>query len=121
MAKSLNSVLGEMQFDGLIADTFPETNVMSVNLKADAGEIKRGTVVVGKPGGEFAPLAAAPVADDALYVVADDVNTSENTAATVYRTGNFARSKLIVASGYTLTAADEEALRKSGIFVSLAI
>ena len=35
-----------------------------------------------------------------------------------YRTGHLNRKALIVAEGYTMTAADEEELRKGGILLS---
>ena len=41
--------------------------------------------------------------------------------ALAYRTGHFARNKLIVKNGYTMTATDEEELRKGGILLSDAI
>jgi len=55
-------------------------------------------------------------------VLADDTQTGEVTGSAVtavaYRTGHFSRNKLGVADGYTLTAADEEALRGGGILLS---
>ena len=50
-------------------------------------------------------------------VIADDT-AEEDTTASAYRSGHFYRNKLIVAEGYTMTAADEDALRRAGIFLS---
>lgn len=69
----------------------------------------------------------APEAEKALYIVADDADTKaesesgKETSVLVYRTGHFAREKVNEATGYTLTPADEERLRKSGILISTLI
>lgn len=67
--------------------------------------------------------AAALVATNAVYILADETDTGTGAAvtATAYRTGHFARNKLAVASGYALKATDEEELRKAGILLSDAI
>lgn len=56
-------------------------------------------------------------------VLCDDtvVGTAADVVALAYRTGHFARNKLIVADDYTLTAADEQDLRKAGILLDDAI
>lgn len=143
----LNEVVGSVKPDDLIVDADPRTNVVTVILAASAGAVKRGAVIIGTPGeNDFALLtgAAAEIEtqDDgdngsetnstggdetALYIVADDADTkaeSENgkeTPVLVYRTGHFAREKVNEATGYTLTPADEERLRKSGILISTLI
>ena len=50
-------------------------------------------------------------------ILADDVTVTDDgdAVAVAYRCGNFNRKALIVAEGYTLTAADEDALRKYDI------
>lgn len=50
-----------------------------------------------------------------------DVGTAADVTALAYRTGHFARDKMVVAAEYTMTAADEQALRESGILLSDAI
>lgn len=121
----LNELIGSVKPDDLIVDSNPSTDVITITLAAEVGEVKRGTVVTGTPGGkDFAPLAAAAESEKALYIVADNVNTKAEeaegaeTPARVYRMGHFAREKVNEATGYTLSAADEEQLRKSGIFLS---
>lgn len=121
MAKNLNESLGTVGYDKLFVANVPESDVVTVTLAA-AGPIARGTVITGTPGGsDFAALAAAASATKALFVLAEDVDATESTVGIAYRTGHFNRSALTVASGYTLTAADEEALRKSGILLSDAL
>ena len=76
----------------------------------------------GTPGGtDFAALNGAASTSKALYVLAEDCDTSEDTVGIAYRTGHFNRKALIVGNSYTLTAADEEILRKSGILLSDAL
>ena len=120
MAKKLNEVIGTMAFDGLIVSNEPVADVVSINLTA-GGVMKRGTVVTGTAGGALAPVAAALDATKATYILADDVDTTQGTTATAYRTGHFAANKLITNGTYTLTAADKETLRKAGILLSDAV
>ena len=53
-------------------------------------------------------------------ILADDVTVTDDGDATAvaYRCGNFNRKALIVAQGYTLTAADEDALRHYDIILT---
>lgn len=121
MAKNLNESLGTVGYDKLFVENIPEADVVTVKLTA-AGVVKRGTVISGTPGGsDFAALAAAASAEKALYVLADDVDTADDVVGIAYRTGHFNRGALIVAEGYTLTAADEEILRKCGILLADAL
>lgn len=119
--KRLDESLGTMGYDNLFVENVPESDVVAVKLTV-AGVVKRGTVISGTPGGEdFAALAAAADATKALYVLADDVDTSVDVVGIAYRTGHFNRGALIVGSSYTLTAADEEILRGKGILLSDAL
>ena len=121
MSKRLDETIGTPVYDGLIVDNVPVADVVHVKIAASNGIVKRGTVVTGTAGGELAPASAALEATNATYVVADDVDTGSDAAVVAaYRTGHFARGKLIVSS-YTLTAADEEILRNAGILLSDAI
>ena len=121
MSKALNETLGTFGYDNLFVENIPEGDVVIVNLVA-AGVVKRGTVLSGTPGSaDFAALAAAASADKALYVLAEDCDTTEDTVGIAYRTGHFNRNALIVGDGYALTAADEEILRKSGILLADAL
>lgn len=120
MAKNLNEVIGSMNHDGLIVANVPVADVVIVNLAA-SGALVRGTVVTGTAGGALAPVAAALDATKATYILADDVDATEATTASAYRTGHFAANKLITDGTYALTAADKEVLRKAGILLSDAI
>lgn len=121
MSKPLNENLGTIGHDNLFVENIPEADVVLVKLTA-AGVVKRGTVLSGTPGGaDFAALAAAASAEKALYVLAEDCDTAEDTVGIAYRTGHFNRNAIILGGSYTLTAADEEILRKSGILLADAI
>lgn len=123
MSKRLDENLGGVGYDGLIVTNEPVADVVTVTLAASQGVLARGTVITGTAGGEMSAAAAALVATDAVYILADETDTGTGAAvtATAYRTGHFARNKLAVASGYTLKATDEEELRKAGILLSDAI
>ena len=122
MAKKLNEVVETVEADGLFISNILVADVVAVKLTASKGVLKRGTVLTGTPGGaDFAALAAAADTTKALFVLADDVDTASETVGFAYRTGHFNRGALIVDAAYTLTAADEELLRKSGILVSDAL
>ena len=121
MSKALNESIGTVGYDKLFVENIPVADVVTVKLTA-AGVVKRGTVLSGTPGGaDFAALAAAASTSKALYVLAEDCDTAEDVVGIAYRTGHFNRAALIVGGGYTLTAADEEVLRKSGILLADAI
>lgn len=121
MSKRLNENIGAVEYDGLIVSNAPVADVVTINLAAGTGTLKRGTVVTGDAGAALAPAAAALSGTKGTYILADDTDVSEETAATAYRTGHFARNKLTTNGSYTLTAADEEILRNAGILLSDAI
>lgn len=123
MSKKLNETIGAVEYDGLFVSNTPVADVVHVKLAAGEGTLKRGTVVTGAPGGDLAAAAAALVATNGTYILTDDVVLSADVAtiATAYRTGHFARNKMITNGTYKLTAADEEILRKSGILFADAV
>lgn len=123
MSKRLDENLGAVEYDGLIVSNTPVADVVRISVASGSGMLKRGTVVTGTSGSGMSPISAAIVVSNSSYILADDVDASGDAVvtATAYRTGHFARNKLIVAEGYALTAADEEILRKSGILLSDAV
>ena len=121
MSKALNETLVKIGYDNLFVENIPEADVVLVKLTG-AGVVKRGTLLSGTPGGaDFAALSAAASAEKALYVLAEDCDTTVDAVGIAYRTGHFNRNALIVGASYALTAADEEILRKSGILLADAI
>lgn len=121
MAKLMNEVVGTLSYDGLIIDTTPVADVVTVTLAAGQGVVARGSVVTGTAGGSLSVATAALTAEKATYIVADDVDTTGGVVTvSAYRCGHFSRSAL-KAKGYTLVAADFEVLRKAGIVVGDSI
>lgn len=133
--KRLDESLGTVGYDNLFVDSIPEADVVTVKLAQSQGVLKRGSLVSGTPGGNLS-LVNAALADTvtvaasagtmnyvSAYVLADDVDTGTSGAVVgiAYRTGHFNRAAIVVNSGYTLTAADEEFLRGKGILLSDAL
>lgn len=123
MSKRLDENIGTVDYDGLIVTNEPVADVVTVTLEASHGVLARGTVITGAAGGELYAAAAALVATNAVYILADETDTGTGTAvtATAYRTGHFARNKLSTDGSYTLVAADEEIMRNAGILLSDAL
>lgn len=115
MGKRLDTTIGPVEYDNLLAGVFPPATTFMVTLTGSQGVLKRGTVLAG--------TAAAAVIQASggtpFAVLADDTDTTDGAeAALAYRTGHFIKNRLIVANGYELTAANVETLREKGILVS---
>lgn len=121
MSKRLDETLNAPGYDGLIIGNEPVADVVTVTLAAGNGTVARGTVVTGEAGGELKPVSEALESEKAVYIVTDDTDTTATVITTAYRTGKFARNKLITNGSYELSAADEEILRKSGILLDTAL
>ena len=133
MSKRLDENLGSVGYDGLIVANEPVADVFTVTIR------KAATAAATNTRGTEQTLTARTARDSkqnhlhtttttnetltANCILAEDVEVGTTADVTVlaYRTGHFARNKLAVASGYTLTATDEEELRKAGILLSDAI
>jgi hypothetical protein len=104
--------IGTSAPDNLLAGGFPRVTDW---LAIPSGVLARGTVVTG--AGAAMATGGAPYA-----VLAEDVDASGGAVqAPVYLTGEFAKSRLILASGAALSAADVAALRALSIFARTAI
>jgi len=115
MGKRLDTTIGNAEYDNLIAGVFPAATTFMVTLSAEQGVVKRGTVLAGT-----AAAATVMAANKTPFaVLADETDTTNGAeAAIAYRTGHFIKNGLIVANGYTLSAADIETLRGKGILIS---
>ena len=128
MTKPLNQKMGSVAYDGLLVDNFPPADVFNVKIrKGTAVEtLKRGTVMAlstGTAGDEKCVILGTAAASNetlaANCILCDDVLVgTEDVNALAYRTGHFARNKIIVKDGHTFSKADEEALRNGGILLS---
>lgn len=127
MRENLVNKVGECGQDNLIARLFPRALTMGIKVAAGEGLLKRGTVLVATEDGYVVcgKSATTGEGDDAVTtayadpsaILADDVDASGDEAVTAvaYRSGNFNPHAVIVADGYTLTAADKDTLRKYDI------
>lgn len=129
MSQRLDKNLGACVPDNLINSNVPGADVFSVIVRKGTAAVtlKRGTVLALSGGtagdGKLVVLGTAAATNETLTancVLAEDVEvgTAADVTALAYRTGHFNRNKLIVGSGYTLKATDEEELRKGGILLS---
>lgn len=134
MSKRLDENLGTMDYDGLIVTNEPVADVFTVTIRKEASAkatLKRGTVLAVASGatgeGKMVALGTTATTSETLTancILAEDVEvgTTADVTALAYRTGHFARNKLIFGgSGYALKPADEEALRAAGILLSDAL
>lgn len=134
MSKRLDENLGTVDYDGLIVTNEPVADVFTVTIRKGASEkatLKRGTVLALSSGtaddGKMVALGTTAASNETLTanaILCDDteIGTDADVEATAYRTGHFARNKLIFGgSGYALKPADEEALRAAGILLSDAL
>ena len=134
MSKRLDENLGTMDYDGLIVTNEPAADVFTVTIRKEASEkatLKRGTVLAVASGaageGKMVALGTTAASNETLTanaILCDDteIGTDADVEASAYRTGHFARNKLIFGgSGYALKHADEEALRAAGILLSDAL
>lgn len=117
MAIPMNETIKTPAYDGLIVDINPPADVFSVKVKAGQGVLKRGSLLSLADG----EVSLMNTGGKANCILAEDVDATEAANGLAYRTGHFAANKLIVAEGYTITAADKEALREVGILLSDAM
>ena len=130
MSKRLDENIGTVDYDGLIVTNEPVADVFTVTIRKETSEkatFKRGTVLALSSGtGKMVALGTTAGSNETLTanaILCDDteIGTDADVEAAAYRTGHFARNKLIFSGEYTLKPADEEALRAAGILLSDAL
>ena len=133
MSKRLDENIGTVDYDGLIVTNEPVADVFTVTIRNETSEkatFKRGTVLALSSGtggdGKMVALGTTAGSNETLTanaILCDDteIGTAADVEATAYRTGHFARNKLIFSGEYNLKPADEEALRAAGILLSDAL
>ena len=128
--KELVRPIGSIGQDNLIAHIEPKAHTTGINVKADAGKLKRGTVLYRTEDGNYdiygGDVTIPPEEEggeptvkhvEPSIILTEDADPSVATAAVGYRTGYFNRHALIFADGYTMTDADVDTMRKYGILV----
>ena len=123
MNKNLVSKVGEIGQDNLIAKLTPAAETTGVVIASGSGAVKRGTVLGRNASGKYVPYGGENVASLTIScILADDVDaTSADATGVAYRSGNFNPAAIIVATGYTLTAADLDNLRRFDIIFTQMI
>ncbi len=109
-----NETIGTFAYDGLIIDGKHSLDVKSISITvAKETTFARGTLI-GTDGQIYAGIDG----QTPDCILTDEVvGTGAATVVTAYKSGNFNKDALIVASDYTLTDADIENMRKVGLFV----
>ena len=110
MTKRLDNIIGEQDYNGLLASTTPSAIVATAEIAAGEADIPAGTVIVKGEDGKYKPASEALT----VLVLSEDAPAAGGIA-TGYKTGNFARGRLVAAEGYTLTATDFDYMRQAGI------
>lgn len=116
----LDANVGDVNFDNLLYSTEPSADVFGITVKSGQGILTRGTALAIDADGKMSILGTASTTANCILSETVDATSADATAA-AYRTGHFNTQKLIVKSGYTLTAADKEAFRSKGILLSDAV
>ena len=108
--------VGEMNYDGLISDITPQTDVRGGIIAALETEtvLKRGTVLAKNADGKLIVLGSGEGTAHSILCDNTTVGVSDVDTA-VYTAGCFDFDKVIVADDYTMTAEDLDTLRKYGI------
>ena len=125
--KNLNAKVGEMEYDGLVVDLVPEVEVRGGTIRKLAKEttLKRGTILA-KSSKDITLVVLGTAADGETLtpdcILCDDtvVGTDADVSVSVYTAGCFNTNRVHVADGYTISAADFDALRKYSIVFKAA-
>ncbi len=123
--------LGEMNYDGLITDITPKTEVRGKTIRKLTAKavLVRGTILAMSSGtagdGKLVVLGETAKTNETQTpdcILCDDVEvgTTADVNVSVYTAGCFDPDKVTVKTGYTVTAADYDALRKYGIVFKAA-
>ena len=125
MSEMLSRKVGEMEYDGLIADVTPKVQVRGKTIRKLSAEtvLKRGTVLgVSATDKKLVVLGTDGETATADCILCDDITVGkdEDVIATVYTAGCFNTNKITVAEGYTMTDEDYNNLRKYDIVFKAA-
>lgn len=128
MSRNLNAKVGEMEYDGLVADLVPEVEVRGGTIRKLAAEttIKRGTILAKSSADNKLVVLGTEAAEGETLtpdcILCDDVavGTAVDESVSVYTAGCFNTNRVHVADGYTITESDFDALRKYSIVFKAA-
>ena len=116
---NLYEQVGTCDYNDIFAGTDPAPHVQAVELAASQGVLKRGSLLVGQPGGEFSIMSKAVQSGETGFILAEDTDTGTGDAvvAPVFSSGFF-RREAILTDGYTVTDAEWDKLRGICIFTT---
>lgn len=113
--------LGGFTPDNLIAGNDVNTITGTGVIANGGGVLLRGTVLGINADGKLAVLGSGEGLT-AYAILCDSTDATEaDTVAEIYLTGQFNRHALHFAEGYTMTTADETALRNGGIYLENSV
>lgn len=126
--RDLHTKVGEMEFDNLFAGNEPAALVRGGTIRKLGAKatLVRGTILAKSGGsagdGKLVVLGTTAATNETLTpdcVLCDDieVGTTDDENVVVYVEGDFNEAALTVASGYTITEADRDALRTKRIYL----
>ena len=116
---NLYEQVGTCDYNDIFAGTDPAPHVQAVELAASQGVLKRGSLLVGQPGGEFSIMSKAVQSGETGFILAEDTDTgtSDAVVAPVFSSGFF-RREAILTNGYTVTDAEWDKLRGICVFTT---
>lgn len=126
--RDLHEKIGSVEFPQLFASIDPPALVRGGTIRKLAAKatLVRGTILAKSSGsagdGKLVVLGTTAASNETLTadcILTDDieVGTSADENVTVYITGDFNIEAVTVASGYTITEDDKDALRTKGILL----
>lgn len=126
--RDLHEKLGSVEFPQLFASIDPPARVRGGTIRKLSAKdtLTRGTIMAKSSGsagdGKLVVLGTTAATNETLTadcILTDDVEvgTADDENVTVYITGDFNIDAVTVASGYTITEDDKDALRMKGILL----
>lgn len=119
MSEKFYSEIGEYIPDSLITSVKVGLITKGVQLKANQGILKRGSLV-GKTTDSTFILMGSEVGMIVEGVLTDDVDTTSITTTILYISGCFNKEAIIVAEGHTVEEYDRE-LRNLNIYLETVL
>jgi hypothetical protein len=118
MRKVGREAVGECRNEMLFVDGKYPVDLILVKIKAGQGKLKRGTILCENSDEENVILGTAGDNFIASYILAEDVDATEDIYAEAYRSGHFLIEALMVKEEYEITQKDKNELKHAGIYLS---
>ena len=118
MAEKLNRTVASVGVENLF-NSAHTTNACHVTIAAGQGALKRGTALAANADGKAVILGTAEAT--ASWILARDVDATNETVAVAYREGHFNEDALIVKADYTITTKDKDDFKTRNIILSKSL